>query len=871
LRFSGDSEEVPVLKRFVTGLLIVLAAGSVSSTYSVPSATVAAAPPPLPLQIEYFNFPGGSSTKAFAINDAGTIVGSYIAENGREVGFIRTSDQVWTTVVYPAADVTRTQLLGINNHGQIVGCYYTYYDVPGACYYGFLLSGGVFTPITYPGAFITTPTGINDAGDIVGWSGWPGRGFLLRGGTFTTLDSPSASPTFAYGIDNEPDPTVVGAHGGPHKGFVRKLGVWTDIEYPDATATIANGVNAARQIAGSYVIEGSQVYSGGFLLTQGVFSSFEISPGSVYGLNNANQIVGDHYDQLFGWRAFVATFTGTPMLSHARPASGAPGQTGLNVLVTGAFTHFDEDTTVALGAGITVNSVIVHNPNQATANVTIAPGAALGTRTITVTTGSEVVTLADGFAVTSDASPTITLVTPATYPQGAATIDVVVSGGSTHFVQGTTTANFGGDITVNSVTVQSPTQATVNITLASTIPTGPRTVRLSTGAEVVSLVDGFLVSGPPRVVRLTPTQFRRLQANVSVQVIGEFTHFTQGTTTVDFGAGVTVNSVTVQSPTLATATITISGSATFGIKPVTVTTGSEILVRNNNFVIWPTENRGDYSGDAAVDMTVYRPSDGTWRTKATNVPTPYIETWGANGDIPVPGDYDGDQYPERAVFRPSTGAWYLRGVGAQPWLGITWGVSGDVPVPADYDGDGATDVAVYRPSTGDWLVLTAASGFASSLSVPWGVAGDVPAVGDYDGDMKADFAVFRPSTGAWFILHSVGGYTMWTQRQWGLQGDVPVTADYDNDSIADIAVYRPSEGIWFILQSTTGFTSGIAYYWGASGDVPVPGDYDGDGKADPAVYRESSGTWFFMRSRGGPAWAVHQWGEPGDVPVLRRQ
>jgi probable HAF family extracellular repeat protein len=68
----------------------------------------------------------------------------------------------------------------------------------------------VFTYITLadpgnPGA--TTPQGINDAGQIVGWySDATGtHGFLLSGGIYTTLNDPLAlngANTQAYGIND---------------------------------------------------------------------------------------------------------------------------------------------------------------------------------------------------------------------------------------------------------------------------------------------------------------------------------------------------------------------------------------------------------------------------------------------------------------------------------------------------------------------------------------------------------------------------------------------------------------------------------------------------------------------------------------------
>ena len=65
-------------------------------------------------------------------------------------------------------------------------------------------------------------------------------------------------------------------------------------------------------------------------------------------------------------------------------------------------------TTAAFGAGITVNSVTVSGPTSATVSLSIAGAAALGARTVTMTTGAEVASLAGGFTVIAG-TPDLTL------------------------------------------------------------------------------------------------------------------------------------------------------------------------------------------------------------------------------------------------------------------------------------------------------------------------------------------------------------------------------------------------------------------------------------------------------------------------------
>ncbi len=104
--------------------------------------------------------PSSGGTVAFGINDAGQIVGDYIDAGGTFRGFLL-SGGVYTPIDMPGAIATLP--LGINDAGQIVGQYPT-----GSGSGGFLLSGGVYTPIAVPGAIAATARGINASGQIVG-------------------------------------------------------------------------------------------------------------------------------------------------------------------------------------------------------------------------------------------------------------------------------------------------------------------------------------------------------------------------------------------------------------------------------------------------------------------------------------------------------------------------------------------------------------------------------------------------------------------------------------------------------------------------------------------------------------------------------
>jgi hypothetical protein len=82
--------------------------------------------------------------------------------------------------------------------------------------------------------------------------------------------------------------------------------------------------------------------------------------------------------------------------------------------------------------------------------------------------------------------------------RGQQNLTVQLTGLNTNFAAGVTTLSMGtGIISVSPLTVVSPTSATAVISIDAATPAGGRTVTLTTGAEVVSLGEGFSVTENP--------------------------------------------------------------------------------------------------------------------------------------------------------------------------------------------------------------------------------------------------------------------------------------------------------------------------------------------------------------------------------------
>jgi hypothetical protein len=277
--------------------------------------------------------------------------------------------------------------------------------------------------------------------------------------------------------------------------------------------------------------------------------------------------------------AVVASTGASAGLSRA-----VQGWTG-NVNLTGAYTHFTNSSVVSFGTGITVNSVSASSVTSLQVNISISPTIPLGYHTVSVTSGTEVVSITNAFQVTVGPAAIVSALSPANGAENQSYI-VTVVGSQTHWLQGVTTANFGPYINVTGVTVIDALDAKVAITVQPSAPLTFYDVSLTTGGEVATVLGGFTVTnGSPVLSVVNPATGHQGDAAFDVSLTGLFTHFVNGSSMADFGSGITVGSTTASDATHAVAHITIAQGATIGSRNVSVTTGGETASITGGFSV----------------------------------------------------------------------------------------------------------------------------------------------------------------------------------------------------------------------------------------------------------------------------------------------
>jgi hypothetical protein len=212
--------------------------------------------------------------------------------------------------VVNSGDPTFNQELGINNAGTIAGYFGS--GAPGSPNKGYTVvspfSQASFTNENFPGSVQTQVTGINGAGNTVGfWVDASGanHGFTDIGNIFTNVDDPlsTSAPIFTQllGLNNSGE--AVGFYNdvnGNANGFAynTSLATFTPVDPPDATMSAATALNNAGEVAG-FLTSSINGDTYGYLDMNNAFQIF-LFPGSTFtqffGINNEGLVVGDYTD-----------------------------------------------------------------------------------------------------------------------------------------------------------------------------------------------------------------------------------------------------------------------------------------------------------------------------------------------------------------------------------------------------------------------------------------------------------------------------------------------------------------------------------------------------------------------------------------------
>ena len=313
--------------------------------------------------------------------------------------------------------------------------------------------------------------------------------------------------------------------------------------------------------------------------------------------------------------AFVVT-AGTPYLLSSGPGS-LPQQSSATFTILSQATNWTTcSPTVSYGAGIVVTNIQVTGPTSMTVLGAVQATTPVGYRNLTVTCGSQVLTLNNVFYV-APGPAVINSVTPNTGGQGVNLPAVQIVGTNTNWQQGVTTLSFPG-VLINSYTVNSPTLITANITPSDYAQAGQVSVTATTAGEVATGVNVFdITQTQPELLAVVPNTAPQAWTTQTVTLTADFTHFCDNVVTacpsgytpsvVNFGASVIVNSVTANSLTQIVANVTVLPTAYTGYRNVSVITGSEAVQISNAFKVT--------TGPAAIDNL--SPATGGQNTTAT--------------------------------------------------------------------------------------------------------------------------------------------------------------------------------------------------------------------------------------------------------------
>jgi sugar lactone lactonase YvrE len=274
---------------------------------------------------------------------------------------------------------------------------------------------------------------------------------------------------------------------------------------PEGNVYIADTLNKRiRRVSANTGVITTVITGGQAGDCQGAIAGLQ-SPGSL-AMNAAGDtlfITDDSANRI--WQALLHPVTIAPVLKSIAPPSGAPGAT---VSVTLAGTGFAAGSggcpnsafaTVSVsGAGVVASNVNIASDTSLTANLAIAPDAALGARTITVSTDGGVSgPVQFNVVVPTAPPPTLASIAPTSVFRGTSITATLAGTNFDTRAGNTNVAADGSGLSVSQISVASATSLTAVFTAAPDAALGPHNVVVTTaGGSSTAVPLNVVPEGP---------------------------------------------------------------------------------------------------------------------------------------------------------------------------------------------------------------------------------------------------------------------------------------------------------------------------------------------------------------------------------------
>jgi probable HAF family extracellular repeat protein len=222
-------------------------------------------------------------------------------------------------IATPIGPANAASAIGISANGQLTGGFLFSQSPPHA----YLYSKGTITDLgTLPGGSESYGTGVNDNGQVTGYSGLtnvapPYHAFLWSSGTMLDLGTLGGPTSLGFGINNSGQ--VVGSAdtaSNTTRAFLYSGGSMQDLGTFGGTFSTANGINASGQVTGFARTSGDAA-THAFLYTGGAMQDLGTPPGAInsygMGISNNGQVTGSADLVGFGGPKTVFVYSGGAM------------------------------------------------------------------------------------------------------------------------------------------------------------------------------------------------------------------------------------------------------------------------------------------------------------------------------------------------------------------------------------------------------------------------------------------------------------------------------------------------------------------------------------------------------------------------------